>query len=967
MALLTPTQSEIDSIIALFSNNKLQEALDKVKALSKSFPEDSLLHNITGACYAGLGQLAPAVKSYEKAIEIKPDYAKAHYNLGGAYHELEQMDDSIKSYQRSLEIDPNYAEAHNNLGNVFQDLGRLDEALECFEKALSINPEYLEVHYSLAVLFQDLGQLNSMIKHLEYSVGIEPNLSEAHNRLGVAYKELGQLDDAIESYIKALDIDPSFSEAYNNLGNAYTEIGQLDDAIESYLKALDINPDYPALHNNLGNAFKEIGRLGDALKSYKMALNHNPDNADSHNYIGNIFIELGELDEAVKSYERAIAINPDYPDAYNNLGNALRDSNQLEDALKNFEKSVELNPNFPEAYNNLGNLLKSLGRFDESVESFEKSIKISSNFAEAHNNYGNLLADLGRRDDSINSFKKAIEINPNFAEAYNNLGNVCKSLNRIKESVQSYEMAIEINPNFAEAYNNLGNLLTMDANLLNKAVKCFEKAVEINPDFAIAHNNLGNVYKDLNYLDEALVSYERALEIENSLDNVLGNVLSTKMNSCNWDGLDDLLDDAKKRIVNNERVVEPFTLLGLIDDSAIQRKATELRVNTNHPKSNILPTIQQYPKHPKIRIGYFSADFREHPVGFLTAELYELHDRNHFEIYAFSYGLETNGEINRRIKTGVDYFYDVDLMSHQDIVELARSLEIDIAVDLGGLTSEARTDIFAMSAAPIQLSYIGYLGTMGADYYDYLIADPVMIPKESQKYYAEKIVYLPSFQVNDSKDLPPEITLTRKDVGLPEEGFVFCCFNNTYKFTPTIFDSWARILKQVENSVLIVYANNEASKANLSEEIKLRGVHPSRLIFGDSLPKPKYLARYRTADLFLDTHPYNAGTTASDALKMGVPMITYLGNSYQARMGASIVKALNLPELITNSPEEYEALAIELATNPEKMQAIKDKLASNLTTAPLYNTKLFVKNLESAYTTMYERHHEGLEPDHIYV
>ena len=272
-----------------------------------------------------------------------------------------------------------------------------------------------------------------------------------------------------------------------------------------------------------------------------------------------------------------------------------------------------------------------------------------------------------------------------------------------------------------------------------------------------------------------------------------------------------------------------------------------------------------------------------------------------------------------------------------------------------------------MSAAPIQLSYIGYLGTMGADYYDYLIADPVMIPKESQKYYAEKIVYLPSFQVNDSKDLPPEITLTRKDVGLPEEGFVFCCFNNTYKFTPTTFDSWARILKQVDNSVLIIYANNEVSKANLTKEIVKRGVQAERLICGESLPKPEYLARYRTADLFLDTHPYNAGTTASDALKMGLPMITYLGHSYQARMGASIVNALNLPELITNSLEEYEALAIELAINPDKLKAIKEKLVANLSTAPLYDTKLFTKNLESAYTQMYERHHKGLKPDHIYV
>jgi predicted O-linked N-acetylglucosamine transferase (SPINDLY family) len=242
-----------------------------------------------------------------------------------------------------------------------------------------------------------------------------------------------------------------------------------------------------------------------------------------------------------------------------------------------------------------------------------------------------------------------------------------------------------------------------------------------------------------------------------------------------------------------------------------------------------------------------------------------------------------------------------------------------------------------------------------------------MIPKESQKYYAEKIVYLPSFQVNDSKDLPPEITLTRKDVGLPEESFVFCCFNNTYKFTPTIFDSWARILQKVSGSVLIVYANNELSKSNLKKEIAQRGVDPERLIFGDSLDRDQYLARYRTADLFLDTHPYNAGTTASDALKMGLPIVTMLGKSFNSREAASILTSINLPELITNSLEEYEALAIELATNREKMQAIKDKLASNLTTAPLYDTPLFTRNLESAFTEMYERYHKGLEPDHIYV
>ena len=898
-----PPQSKIDSIIALFSNNKLQEALDKVKTLSNSFPKDSLLHNITGACYAGLGQLGSAVKSYEKAIEIKPDYAKAHYNLGNALHDLAlqglgYLDDPINSYERSLEIDPDYAEAHNNLGNVLKDLGRLDEAFESFEKALTIKPDYVEAHYSLGIVLFDLGQLDDAVKSYKKTIEINPGFAQAHNSLGNAFTEQGQLDDAIQSYQKALKLNPNYSEAHNNLGNSLTEQGQFNDAIVSYQKALEINPNYPALHNNLGNAFKELGQLEDALKSYSKGLTYNPNYIDLLNNLGVVLNDLGQLDEAVKSYERAIDIKPDYAEAYNNLG---------------------------VTYNKLGQL-------EKAVQVYEKALKIDPDYADAHNNLGVVLKKLGQLDEAIDSYQKAIAINPDDADTYNNLGIVFDEQERLDDAIQSYRKAVSIQSDLAEAYNNLGHTLCK-----------------------------------LHRYQEAIDLYEKVFDIKPNLDYILGNILNTKMNSCNWDDLEELLTDAKQRIVNNEKIIEPFNLMGLVDDPALQIKAQKLRMTGDHPKSNILPTIGRYPKHPKIRIGYFSADFREHPVGYLTAELYELHDRNYFEVHAFSFGSDTKDALNLRIKAGVDQFHNVQSMSHKEIALLARSLEIDIAVDLTGLTAESRTDVFAMSAAPIQLSYIGYLGTMGADYYDYLIADPVMIPKENQKYYVEKIVYLPSFQVNDSKDLPPEITLTRKDVGLPEEGFVFCCFNNTYKFTPTIFDSWARILSAVDNSVLIVFANNELSKTNLTKELIQRGVKAERLIFGDSVKRPEYLARYRTADLFLDTHPYNAGTTASDALKMGLPLLTMIGKSFNSREAASILTSINLPELITNTPEEYEALAIELASNPDKLKAIKDKLTSNLSTAPLYDTKLFTKNIESAYTEMYERHHKGLEPDHIYV
>ena len=646
---------------------------------------------------------------------------------------------------------------------------------------------------------------------------------------------------------------------------------------------------------------------------------------------------------------------------------ALYSSGKYQEAIKQIKILNEVYPNVPLLFNLVGVCYKALGELEGSVKMFEMAVSLKSDYTEAHKNLGIVFKDLGQFDAAIESFKTAIFYESDYEDAHYNLANTLKDSFKFDDAVKSYKKAIEINPSLEVAYNNLGNILVTDFNKLEEASLCFEKAIEINPNFAEAYSNLGNLMRELNRLDEALSYYESAIKLQPNLDNALGSILRTKLDFCHWDNFTNYIDDLKEKIVNNEKVVNPFVLLALIDDSALQLKVSELTINIYHPKNDLLSIIKNHPHHHKIKIGYFSADFREHPVSYLTAELYEVHNRDQFEIHAFSFGPDTKDEMNLRIKAGVDHFHNVRSMSHQEITLLARSLEIDIAVDLTGHTAESRTDVFAMSAAPIQLSYIGYLGSMGAEYYDYLIADPVMIPKESQKYYVEKIVYLPSFQVNDSKDLPPDIVLTRKDVGLPDNGFVFCCFNNTYKMTPTTFDSWARILQAVEGSVLIIFANNDLSKANLTKEIKRRGVDSDRLIFGDSLSRPEYLARFRVADLFLDTQPYNAGTTASDALKMGLPMLTLKGEAYQARMGASIVNALKLPELITTSSEEYESLAIELATNPEKMKAIKDKLASNLSTAPLFDTKLFTKNLESAYTEMYERYHKGLEPDHIYV
>ena len=925
-------KKEIESILALFSKEHFKEALDALEELIIDEPYDSLLFNIQGACYAGLNQLNLAQENYEKAIALNPDYSKAHYNLAGIFHELEEFDASIQSYKNALLIEPDYAEAYNNLGNVFRESSQLDEAVESYKRAIKINPEYVEAYYSLGASFQELGKLEETVECFEQALKIRPNLTGIHNNLGNILRDLDRYDEAILSYKKAISFDSNFVEVYFNLGAVFQKLNQLDNAVDFYKLAIKIKLDYPEAHNNLGVAYKDLKEFDLAIKSYQMAIKIKPDYAEAHNNIGIVFRELGKLDAAVKSHEIALKLIPNYAEAHNNLGIILLENKELEQAIEKFKKALAIDNNFIEAYNNLGSAFMELHQFDSASENFHKALSINPSHAEAHNNLGSLLMRLGQLNEAVECFQKSIQINPKSEYAHNNLG---------------------------LAYSNLANL--------EGSKKCFEEAISINPNYFDAFANYANLLTDFDKLDEALKTYERAYEINPNADYMLGNILHTKMHLCIWNKYSHQINDLQNKVNEGKKVISPFQLMALIDDPELQGKASIIYAQDKYPKNTLLPKMDHYPKHKKIRIGYFSADFREHPVAFLTAELYEIHDRSQFEVHAFSYGPDTQDEMYLRIKAGVDHFHDVRSMSHKEIAALSRTLEIDIAVDLSGTTQNSKTEVFAMLSAPIQTSYIGWLGTMGADYYDYLIAAEGMIPKNNQKYFSEKIVYLPSYQVNDSKESLPEPSLSKKDLGLPKDSFVFCCFNNTYKITPIVFDSWARILKRVEKSVMMIYVTNKLAQNNLIKEISSRGVNPDRLYFGEKLHRDKYLDRYRLADLFLDTFPYNAGTTASDALKMGLPILTLNGNSFNSREASNIVSAVNMPEMIVESQNEYESLAVELATNPKKFKVVKDKLVDNLPNAPLYNTPLFAKNIESAYKTMFERYHQGLDPDHIYI
>jgi len=710
------------------------------------------------------------------------------------------------------------------------------------------------------------------------------------------------------------------------------------------------------------------GRLEKAERLYLDILEVQPTHSDANHNLGILKVSLNNSASALPLFKIAIKVNPNIEQYWISYANALTNEKKFEEAEVSYKKAIELKPENAEAHNNLGNILNKLNKLQESESCLQKAIELKHDYASAYCNLGATQEALNRLKDSEESFKKAIKLQPNFTNAHFNLGSTLLKLNRFEESEESLKKTVELKPDFVLAHYNLGVTL-LKLGKLEEAEKSCKKAIELKPDYAEIYKNLGEVQKLLGRNSDSLASYSRAYALEPDMDFLLGTLLHVKMNLCIWNDLPQCLSEIIKKTNNGEKVSPPFPLLSLIDDPSIHKKSAEIYSNHKYPKSSILPKISCYHGHKKIKIGYFSADFRNHAVGYLTAKLYEIHDRKKFEIHAFSFGSDIKDELNARIKSGVDHYHDVRRMSDQDVALFARSLEIDIAIDLAGFTGGSRQGIFAMSVAPIQVCYLGYAGTMGTNYMNYLIADHTLIPKEEQHHYSEKIVYLPnSYMVNDSKVNISKRVFSRKDFGLPIDGFVFCCFNNQYKINPDTTTRWMKILSLTNGSVIWLSNTKSVNIKNLKKEAKKYNVDENRLIFASRLPsREEHLKRIQLADLFIDTLPYNAHSTASDALSVGLPVLTCIGSSFASRVAASLLKGVNLPELITRTQDQYESIAIELATHPEKLKIIKNKLSNNLPKATLFNTTLFARNLEKAYFIMNERCQNGLSAEVIEI
>lgn len=713
-------------------------------------------------------------------------------------------------------------------------------------------------------------------------------------------------------------------------------------------------------------ALHRAGRQPEAAQLYSALLRQNPRQIEALNLYAQLTAEQGQFENALQLVMRSLRIEPRQPYLLNVQGILLAQLKRPDDALKSLNKAILQKPDFAEAFLNRGNVRQELKQPAEALTDFDAALALRPDYADAWVNRGNVLQELRRFGDAVTAYEKALSLIED-ADALNNCGNALTQLKRFTEALARYERAIALRPGHAEAYFGKGNACA-GLERYDEAARAYESAVAQKPDYSEAHSSLAYVLAFLKRYDEALRSFDRVLELDPAHPYIAGDRLSAEMHIAKWDHFDEECARVVQLIRAGERASSPSAVLAIPSDAKTLQKCAETYARDKFPPLATPDWRGERYERDRIRIGYYSADFHNHATAHLLAEILERHDRTRFEIVAFSFGPETDDPVRARLKRAFDRFHDVRQEDDPAIGALSRREEIDIAVDLKGFTVDNRASLFARRLAPIQVNYLGFPGTLGAPYIDYIIADKTLIPAEHADAYSEAIVYLPhSYQANDTKRPIAERTPTKAELGLPDTGFVFCCFNNNYKITPDLFSLWTRLLAQIDGSVLWLLEDNETARDNLRAHASGRGIAPSRLIFAPRMALAEHLARHRVADLFLDTFYCNAHTTASDALWAGLPVLTCLGNTFTSRVAASLLNAIGLPELITNAHEAYEQTALKLAREPALLRSMREKLTRNRLTEPLFNASLYTRHLEAAYAAMWERARRGDTPASITV
>jgi protein O-GlcNAc transferase len=804
--------------------------------------------------------------------------------------------------------------------------GDLSEAGKLYRQITSKNPRNTYALHYLGIIEAAHGNYDQAKAYMDRSLSAFPQNIHFVQNYATILAQMGDYRLAFEISQRGLQLDDANQSLLYASAVSLYKLQRYEESLRAFDNLLVLAPNHIAAINDRGSVLAEMKKYESALASFEQVLSSQPEFAEAHVNRANVLALLNDHNEALRAYDKALALKPDSAEAWLGRGNVLRQLNRNLDALGAYDRALALRPDLVGAWLGRGNIFNELRDFDKATAAFDK----------------------------------ALEVKPNLAEAWLGRGNVCVDLKRYREAQFAYERALALQPELAQAWLGRGNVL-FSLKSYHDAQFAYDRALSLMPELANAWLGRGNVLTEFKQYADAIAAYDRALALKSDLKYTRGNRLYAQLHLADWTNLEAEISAIVLAVREKKPVVSPFSFIAISSSPSDQLTCAECHVS-NHLSFPAL-WCGEIHSHERIRIAYLSADFRNHAVAQLTVGLFERHDKSRFQTLGISFGPDDGSELRGRIKSAFEDFVEAGQMGDDEVARLIQRREIDIVVDLTAFTAGYRLDVLARRAAPIQVNYLGYPGTMGANYIDYIIADSTIIPREHFEFYNEKVIWLPDcYQANDVKRPNSPSTPTRSECGLPEMAFVFCCFNNTYKITPEVFDVWMRLLAARDNSLLWLIATNPTAEGNLRHEAEKRGISADRLMFAPRVPLGDHLARSSLADLFLDTTPYNAHTTGSDALWAGVPLVTCLGSTFASRVGASLLKAIGLDELVTSSLQDYEALAHRLANDTPTLRAYRERLERNRTTCPLFDADRFTCHIEAAYTAMWQRYQKGTAP-----
>lgn len=688
-------------------------------------------------------------------------------------------------------------------------------------------------------------------------------------------------------------------------------------------------------------ALHRSGRLTEAMRLYQEVLAAEPRDFPARHLLGVVHAQQGRNEDALREIDAALALLPDDAEAHLNRANVLKVMGRSDEALAGYARALEARPGWPQAENNRGTVLRDIGRHQEALAAYDRALAASPDYAEALNNRGIVLQDLKRPAEALEAYDQALRRVPNFAAAFNNRGSVLLEMRRYSDALSCFDRALQLRPGDIEVINNRGNALQGLARY-DEALAAYDQALALNPDHVSALNNRGSALQQLKRYDEALASFEQAGSPE-----AFGGAAMAALNLCDWDRMDRIAAEMERRVHAGD-IVPPWVLLGYSGDENLQRHCAANVIARRFPQ--LPPPLAATPyRHDKIRLAYISSDVGHHPVATHIVQLIESHDRGRFDVTGVGTNADDGSSQRQRLVKAFDRFIDAYGQEPSAIARQLHALEVDILVDLNGHTKDDNFDILSQRPAPVQASWLGYAGTTAAPFVDFLIADAIVAPDAAA--FSEKLALLSCYFPNDTSRIISKAP-TRAEAGLPEDGFVFCCFNANWKITRPVFAIWMRLLAEVPGSVLWLKQPGEKAKANLLTAAAAAGIDPARLVFAGPAALAQHLARHQLADLFLDTLPYNAHATGCDALWAGLPLLTQRGTAFAGRVCASLLTALGLPGLIAESATGYEATALALARDPGRLKELRALLAGKRTTSVLFDTPRLTRDIETLYEKM---------------